>query len=64
MIIPVRCISCGKPVGGLWDSYQSRVEKGEPVKKVLDDMGLDRYCCRALFMTHKDVLARIARYRI
>ena len=64
MLIPVRCISCGKPVAGLWDSYQSRVDKGEQPKKVLDELGLDRYCCRALFMTNIDVLAKVAKYRI
>ena len=64
MMIPVRCLSCGKPVGGLWEKYVERTEKGESPKKVLDDMGLDRYCCRTLFMTHRDMLAKIARYRI
>ncbi len=48
----------------MWDSYQSRVDKGEQPKKVLDELGLDRYCCRALFMTNIDVLAKVAKFRI
>lgn len=56
-------MSCGKPVGGLWEKYKERVEKGEDPKKVLDELGLDRYCCRALFMTHKDMLEKVAKYR-
>ena len=64
MLIPVRCFSCGKPIGGLFEKYKERVEKGEQPKKVLDDLGLDRYCCRALFMTHKDVLANVAKHRV
>ncbi len=57
-------MSCGKPVGGLWEKYKERVEKGQKPGKVLDDLGLKRYCCRALLMTHVDVLKDVARYRI
>ncbi len=63
-IIPIRCFSCGKPVGGLWEKYTERVEKGESPKKALDDLGIDRYCCRALFMTHKDVLQKVSKFKI
>ena len=59
MIIPVRCLSCNKPVGHLWSKYMARVEKGNERKAVLDELGLERYCCRALFLGHVD-LAEIA----
>ena len=64
MIIPVRCLTCGKPVGGLWETFKGRIAAGEEPKKVLDELGLDRYCCRALFLTHKDILAKVAKYRV
>jgi len=64
MIIPVRCISCGRPLGGLWEKYKERVEKGEEPKKVLDNLELKRYCCRALFLTHKDTLKHVAKFRV
>ncbi|MBI3190438.1 DNA-directed RNA polymerase subunit N [archaeon] len=64
MIIPVRCLSCGKPVAGLWEKYKERVSSGESAEKVLNDLGLDRYCCRALFLTHRDVLKKVARFRV
>jgi DNA-directed RNA polymerase subunit N len=63
MIIPVRCLSCGRPIGGLWVKYKERVDKGEKPGKVLDDLGINSYCCRALFLTHRDTLKKIARYR-
>ena len=63
MLIPPRCFSCGRPVGGLWKKFRERVEKGENPKKVLDDLGIDRYCCRALFLTHIDVLKKVARFK-
>lgn len=63
MIIPVRCISCGKPVGQLWEEFKERTEDGEDPKKVMDDLGLERYCCRSLFLTHADLLERVARFK-
>jgi DNA-directed RNA polymerase subunit N len=63
MIIPVRCFSCGKPVGHLWEKFKERVEKGEDRKKVLDSLGMERYCCRALFMGHVDLIDTVARFK-
>jgi len=63
MIIPVRCMSCGKPVAQLWETYKQRVEAGENRKKVMDELGLKRYCCRALFLGHVDVLETVARFK-
>ncbi|PIN86450.1 DNA-directed RNA polymerase subunit N [Candidatus Woesearchaeota archaeon CG10_big_fil_rev_8_21_14_0_10_44_13] len=63
MIIPVRCYSCGKPVGHLWEAFKERVAKGEDRKKILDGMGMDRYCCRALFLGHVDLIDTVARFK-
>lgn len=64
MLIPIRCLSCGRPVGGMFEKFRQRVAGGEPAGKVLDDLGLKSYCCRALFMTHVDTLDKIAKFRI
>jgi DNA-directed RNA polymerase subunit N len=63
MIIPVRCISCGKTVAHLWEAFNKRVQAGEDPKKVLDDLGLKRYCCRSLFLTHVDTYKQVAKYK-
>jgi DNA-directed RNA polymerase subunit N len=63
MIIPIRCFSCGKPVGHLWEEYNERVEKGEDAKKVMDQLGLERYCCRGLFMGHVDLIDIAGEFR-
>ncbi|MFO8016384.1 MAG: DNA-directed RNA polymerase subunit N [Candidatus Woesearchaeota archaeon] len=63
MIIPIRCYSCGKPVGHLWEEFKKRVSAGEDRKKILDDMGLDRYCCRGLFMGHVDLIDTVAKFK-
>jgi DNA-directed RNA polymerase subunit N len=63
MIIPIRCMSCGKPVAHLWDSFKERREKGEDVKKILDSLGLERYCCRAMFLGHVDLIDTAAMFK-
>ncbi|MEK6841067.1 MAG: DNA-directed RNA polymerase subunit N [Nanoarchaeota archaeon] len=63
MIIPIRCFSCSKPVAHLWAKYKERTAKGENPKKVLDDLGLERYCCRALFLGHVDLLKDIMEFK-
>jgi len=63
MIIPIRCFSCGKPIAHLWEEYKERVEKGEDKKKVLDDLGLERYCCRAMFLGQVDLLKTAAQFK-
>lgn len=63
MIIPVRCMSCGKVVAQLWEEYNKRLAAGEDPKKILDSLGLKKYCCRALFLTHVDTYKQIAKYK-
>ena len=63
MIIPVRCFACGKPVGQLWDEYKKRTDGGEDRNKVLTELGLDRYCCRACMMGHADLLPEVTKFK-
>lgn len=63
MIIPVRCMSCGKPIGHLWEQYKERVAGGESPKKVLDELGLKRYCCRQIFLGHVDLIDTVSKFK-
>jgi len=63
MIIPIRCQGCGKPVAHLYENYKDEVKKGKSPKDVLDKMGLERYCCRSLFLSHIDLLETVARFK-
>ena len=56
MIIPVRCFSCGKPIGHLWEEYNELISKGKTKKEALDSLGLERHCCRAVFIGHVDLI--------
>ena len=63
MIIPIRCMTCGKPVGHLWEQFQASTKKGTSPKTVMDNLGLERYCCRALFLTHKDLIKEVGQFK-
>ena len=63
MIIPVRCISCGKPIGQLYEEFKKRVADGEDASKVLEELGLERYCCRAMMLGQADLLPQISKFK-
>jgi DNA-directed RNA polymerase subunit N len=56
MIIPVRCFTCGKVIGSKYTEFKERVEKGEEPKEVLDSLGIKRYCCRRMLLSHVELL--------
>ncbi|OYT35991.1 DNA-directed RNA polymerase subunit N [Candidatus Pacearchaeota archaeon ex4484_71] len=63
MIVPVRCFSCGKPIGHLWEEFKRRVAEGEPKKKVLDELGLERFCCRSIFLGQEDFIELVNKFK-
>ncbi len=63
MIIPVRCFGCGKPIGQLWENYKKKIEAGEEPAKILEEMGVERYCCRAAFLGQSDMLMEITKFK-
>jgi DNA-directed RNA polymerase subunit N len=63
MIIPIRCFSCGKPIAHLWETFKERTEKGEDPGAVLDELGLERYCCRSAFLGQTDLLELTMKFK-
>lgn len=63
MIIPIRCFSCGKPIAHLYEEYKKRIANGEEAKKVLDDLGVDRYCCRKALLGQADNIELTGKYK-
>lgn len=64
MIVPVRCFSCGKVVGSAYEEFAKRVQKGEDPGKVLDSLGVTRYCCRRMLLTHVDLMEQFLQYEV
>jgi DNA-directed RNA polymerase subunit N len=62
MIVPVRCFSCGKVVGDKYESFKKRLQAGEEPGKVLDDLGVTRYCCRRMILSHVEVIDEVIKF--
>ncbi len=63
MMVPVRCFSCGQVVADKWEEYDRRVNKNkEDSGKVLDEMKINRYCCRRMLIGHVDLIDDIINY--
>jgi DNA-directed RNA polymerase subunit N (RpoN/RPB10) len=68
MLICIRCISCNKVLADKWEWYRKECEKMQNTKEeekhfnknytkeLLDKLGLDRYCCRRMFLGHVDLI--------
>ena len=65
MIIPVRCMTCGKMLADKWRKYQawtaevSGDEESYTPDKALDKLGMARYCCRRHFLAQVDLIEKI-----
>ena len=64
MLIPVRCWSCGKVVAHVYDQFKKAVDTGEDPSKVLDDLGIERYCCRRMYVGHIELIDEISPFSI
>ncbi len=61
MIIPVRCFSCGAVIADKYESFVERKENERP-KDILDSLGVKRYCCRRMILSHVDLLDEVVEF--
>jgi len=59
VLIPVRCFTCGNLVADKFEDYQNRVKSGEEPAKVLDSLGIKRYCCRRMLLTTVETIQQV-----
>ena len=73
LIIPVRCFTCGKVISQVYEEYKQRFNEyqksienneipKETPKEILDDLDVERYCCRRMIISHVDLLKEAAPY--
>lgn len=62
MIVPVRCFSCGKVIGDKYEAFKKRTDAGEDAGKVLDDLGVTRYCCRRMILSHVEIIDDVIKF--
>ncbi|WP_229120855.1 DNA-directed RNA polymerase subunit N [Halapricum desulfuricans] len=64
MMVPVRCFTCGNVIGGEWEEFKERAREGdEDPEKVLDELGVERHCCRRMLVSHEDLVDIVAPYQ-
>ncbi|MBM3229331.1 DNA-directed RNA polymerase subunit N [Candidatus Parvarchaeota archaeon] len=62
MFFPIRCFTCGSVIADLHEDYDRKVKEGQNPARALDDLGVERYCCRRMFIAHVDVVDKIIKY--
>nr|AIF18094.1 DNA-directed RNA polymerase subunit N (rpoN) [uncultured marine thaumarchaeote KM3_81_E07] len=59
MLVPVRCFTCGGLVSDKFEEYQNKVKSGEEPAKILDSLGIKRYCCRRMLLTTVETIQQV-----
>lgn len=70
MIIPIRCVTCGKVLADKWEFYKKKMQNHKTeqtnkyffdtyAKDVLDELGLEKYCCRRHMIAHVDIIDQL-----
>jgi len=63
MEFPVRCFTCGAVIGDLYEKYKAGLETNRSAAELLNELGVNRYCCRRMFLGHVDGMEAIKKYR-
>ncbi len=56
-------MTCGTLLGDKFEEFDQRMKSGEDPKKILDELGLKRYCCRSTMLTSVDLTEELAKYK-
>ncbi len=59
MLVPVRCFTCGNLIADKFEEYQNKTKSGEDPAKVLDALGIERYCCRRMMLTTVETIHQV-----
>lgn len=72
MIIPVRCFSCGRVIATDYLKFRDEVEKikgsenrnptPEEINRIFDELGVKRYCCRRMIVSHIDLIDEVINF--
>ncbi len=64
MQFPVRCPTCGKVISDKYEEFEERTNDGEDAGEVLDDLGVEKYCCRTVFLTRVESIDEVGKYQL
>ena len=70
MIIPVRCFTCNKTIGHLWENYDRLLKLKDKDDKqlytsneILEKMNIKRYCCKRMFISNIEIIDNMILYK-
>ena len=55
-------LTVSKVIADLWERYLAMVDDNISDGEAMDKLGLHRYCCRRMIMTHVDLIEKVLRY--
>ena len=59
VLIPVRCFTCGNLIADKFDDYQTKLKAGEDPEKILNELQINRYCCRRMLLTTVETIQQV-----
>lgn len=59
MLLPIRCFTCGKVIGHLWEE----VKKFKDIEEFFEKYDIKRYCCRQVFLTTIDEEEMVLKFK-
>ncbi|MCL4357111.1 MAG: DNA-directed RNA polymerase subunit N [Candidatus Thermoplasmatota archaeon] len=68
MIIPIRCFSCNRVIASDFRKFQKKMNEirekrreptPEEISNIMDDLGLEKYCCRRMILSHIELIDEI-----
>lgn len=62
MIIPIRCFTCGKVLGQVYERYLSLLDQQKTEAEALEELGLRRYCCRRVVLSTVPLIDKLLKY--
>ena len=62
MIIPIRCFTCGKVIAHKYLEFQDALKSGKDSGEALDKLGLTRYCCRRMILSHAELIDEVIKF--
>ncbi len=72
MIIPVRCFSCGRVIASDYVAFKNKTDiirkaenrepTSEEIQRIFEELGIKRYCCRRMIVSHVDLIDEVLEF--
>lgn len=61
-MMPVRCYTCNDVIAHKSEAYDKLIHSGKKGKEVFDALGIDRMCCRRMFLGYVNLYDDLIKY--